>query len=87
MNTPKGAPVPHAFGHPPVPRTQERGLIGETCDQRRIISLCDLICSYSDMLTEKLCRKPGGGGATPLYGLYGDVPLDVQGMVFDLSLL
>ena len=49
-----GAPTPHAFWDPQVPRTQERGLIGETCDQRRIISWCDLMCSYLDILTEKL---------------------------------
>ena len=25
---------------------------------------------------QNLDRSPGGGGGTPLYGLYGDVPLD-----------
>ena len=46
--------------------------------------LCEILCSYSDILTEKVCHKPGGAS---LYGRYGDVPLDVKVMVFDLSFL
>ena len=38
--------------------------------------LFEIISNCLDCLIEKLKSAPGGGGGTPLYGLYGDVPLN-----------